>query len=142
MKEHPELHDESLYLPVDPDLVYQQQQCLEWLYDFNQTRPAEKAKRQQLLAHMFAALGADCYVEPPLHANWGGRFVHFGDAVYANFNLTLVDDTHIYVGSHTMFGPNVTIATTGHPVLPKLRAQATSSAPQCTSARTAGLAPA
>ena len=38
-----------------------------------------------------------------------------------NFNLTMVDDTHIYVGNHTMFGPNVTIATAGHPVLPDLR---------------------
>jgi galactoside O-acetyltransferase len=41
--------------------------------------------------------------------------------VYANFNLTLVDDTHIYVGDDTMIGPNVTLATAGHPVLPELR---------------------
>ena len=47
-----------------------------------------------------------------------------GDWVYANFNLTLVDDTHIYIGSNTMIGPNVTIATAGHPVLPELREQA------------------
>ena len=32
-----------------------------------------------------------------------------------------MDDTHIYVGDHTMIGPNVTIATGGHPVLPALR---------------------
>ena len=36
-------------------------------------------------------------------------------------NLTLVDDTHIYVGDYTMFGPNVTVATAGHPILPELR---------------------
>ncbi len=41
--------------------------------------------------------------------------------VYANYNLTCVDDTHIYIGSYTMIGPNVTIATAGHPVLPGLR---------------------
>ena len=44
-----------------------------------------------------------------------------GQNVYANFNLTLVDDTHIYIGDCTMIGPNVTIATAGHPVLPELR---------------------
>lgn len=49
--------------------------------------------------------------------------VHFGKNVYANFNLTLVDDTHIYVGDYTMISPNVTIAAAGHPVLPKLRRQ-------------------
>ena len=70
---------------------------------------------------MFAEIGKDCYIEPPLHANWGGHHVHFGNKVYANFNLTLVDDTHIYVGDCTKFGPNVTIATAGHPILPQLR---------------------
>lgn len=70
---------------------------------------------------MFAEMGQNCYIEPPLHSNFGGHHVHFGDFVYANFNLTLVDDTHIYVGDHTMFGPNVTIATAGHPIAPELR---------------------
>ena len=70
---------------------------------------------------MFADIGEGCYIEPPLHANWAGKHVHFGKGVYVNFNLTMVDDTHIYVGAHTMFDPNVTIATAGHPVLPDLR---------------------
>ena len=50
-----------------------------------------------------------------------GHHVHFGNNVYANFNLTMVDDTHIYVGDCTMFGPNVTVATAGHPIDPELR---------------------
>ena len=70
---------------------------------------------------LFAQIGDGCYIEPPLHANWAGAHVHFGNNVYANFNLTLVDDTHIYVGDGTMFGPNVVIATAGHPILPQLR---------------------
>jgi galactoside O-acetyltransferase len=47
--------------------------------------------------------------------------VHFGSNIYANFNLTCVDDGHIYVGDWTEFGPNVTIATAGHPIHPELR---------------------
>lgn len=78
-------------------------------------------KREALLKEMFAELGENCYIEPPLCSNWGGKHVHFGKGVYANFNLTLVDDTHIYVGDHTMIGPNVTLATAGHPILPALR---------------------
>ncbi len=41
--------------------------------------------------------------------------------IYANFNLTVVDDTYIYIGSHTMIGPNVTLASANHPILPELR---------------------
>ena len=49
--------------------------------------------------------------------------MHFGRGVYANSNLTLVDDGHIYVGDRVMFGPNVTVATANHPIEPGLRAR-------------------
>lgn len=115
------LHSGRLYLPSDDALMAQQQRCMERLYDFNHTRPSEQEKRQALLREMFEEIGEACCIEPPLHANWGGRFVRFGSFVYANFNLTLVDDTHIFVGDHTMIGPNVVLATGGHPLLPVLR---------------------
>ena len=115
------LHSTELYLPSDEEIMKEQIGYLDRLYDFNQTRPVELDKRQALLKELFAEIGEDCYIEPPLHANWGGHHVHFGRNVYANFNLTLVDDTHIYVGDYTMFGPNVVIATGGHPLLPELR---------------------
>ncbi len=115
------MHSTELYLPMDDTIMEKQLQCLEKLYDYNATRPHESDKRTLILKEMFAEIEEGCYIEPPLHANWGGHHVHFGNNVYANFNLTLVDDTHIYVGDHTMIGPNVVIATGGHPVLPALR---------------------
>lgn len=117
------LHTGELYLPMGEEIMIEQTQCMEKLYDYNTTRPLEGEKREALLKDMFAEIGEGCYIEPPLHANWGGHHVHFGKNVYANFNLTLVDDTHIYVGDCTMLGPNVTIATAGHPILPELREQ-------------------
>ena len=115
------MHSGDLYLSMDEDLFNEQLTYLDKLYDFNATRPLELQRRTEMLKNMFAEIGEDCYIEPPLHANWAGRFVHFGKGVYANFNLTLVDDTHIYVGDYTMLGPNVVIATAGHPILPELR---------------------
>ena len=109
------MHSGKLYLPSDEEIVKEQTMCLEKLYDYNATRPLEQEKRASLLKEMFAEIGEGCYIEPPLHSNFGGRHVHFGKNVYANFNLTLVDDTHIYVGDHTMIGPNVTIASAGTP---------------------------
>ena len=118
------MHSGDLYLPNDEEIMREQFLCLEKLYDFNATRPLEQEKRALMLKEMFAEIGENCYIEPPFHANWGGKNVHFGKNIYANFNLTLVDDTHIYVGDGTMFGPNVVIATAGHPILPQLREQA------------------
>ena len=118
------MHATMLYDPADGDIVEEQTACLDRLYDFNHTRPTEQEKRQALMKEMFAEIGENCYIEPPFHANWGGKHVHFGKNVYANFNLTMVDDTHIYVGDFTMFAPNVTVATAGHPIDPALRERA------------------
>ena len=115
------MHQTELYLPTDPSIWDEQMQCLNKLCDYNLTRPYETEKREALLRELFAEIGEGCYIEPPLHANWGGRHVHLGKHVYANFNLTLVDDTHITIGDYTMIGPNVVIATGGHPILPSLR---------------------
>ena len=115
------MHSTELYLPLDKEIMEEQTGYLDRLYDYNHTRPVESEKREALLKELFAEIGEGCYIEPPLHANWGGHHVHFGKNIYANFNLTLVDDTHIYVGDYTMFGPNVVVATAGHPLLPELR---------------------
>jgi len=117
------LHTGELYLPNEDSIVKEQLKCLEKLYDFNLTRPSEMEKRTELLKEMFAEIGDGCYIEPPFHSNFGGKHCHFGKNVYANFNLTCVDDTHIYIGDYTMIGPNVVIATAGHPILPELREQ-------------------
>ena len=119
--EKDKLHTGELYLPGDEEIMEGQLKCLDRLYDFNMTRPTEMAKREALLKEMFAEIGEGCYIEPPFHSNFGGAHCHFGKMVYANFNLTMVDDTHIYVGDYTMFGPNVVVATAGHPLTPVLR---------------------
>ena len=119
MKER--MHTGEIYNPGDDEIMVRQVKCLDRLYDFNMTRPIEQEKRQALMKEMFAELGKGVYIEPPFHANWGGAHCHFGDYVYVNFNVTCVDDTHIYVGENTMLGPNVVLATAGHPILPELR---------------------
>lgn len=115
------MHTGALYLPGDDEIMDRQQGCLDRLYEFNHTRPTETDKRRALMKEMFAELGEDCYIEPPFYSNFGGAHVHLGNRVYCNFAVTMVDDTHIYIGDNTMIAPNVTIATAGHPVLPELR---------------------
>lgn len=117
------LHDQQIYNPEDPAILKVQKQAQLKMYEYNRTLPTEDAKRQRLLKEMLGKVGKCCFLEPPFHANFGGQHVMLGDYVYANFNLTAVDDTYIYIGDHTMIGPNVTLASAGHPVLPELRQQ-------------------
>ena len=110
-----------IYPPGDEEIMAEQVVCMQKLWEYNQIQPKDMDKRFLKLQDMFAEIGEGSYIEPPLHANFGGKHVHFGKYVYANYNLTMVDDTHIYVGDYTMIGPNVTIATAGHPIDPALR---------------------
>ncbi|MGN0492045.1 MAG: maltose acetyltransferase domain-containing protein, partial [Acutalibacteraceae bacterium] len=73
MTDKEKMHSGDLYLPGNEEIMAEQLCCLEKLYDFNQTRPQEQKKREQMLKDMFAELGDGCYIELPFHANWGGR---------------------------------------------------------------------
>ncbi|MFR7936220.1 MAG: sugar O-acetyltransferase [Clostridium perfringens] len=117
------MYGQKLYYCNDEALMSEQMKALELLYDFNQTRPSEQDKREKMLKKMFAEIGDDCYIEPPFHANWGGKNVYFGNGVYANFNLTMVDDCDIFVGNNVLFGPNVTVSAGTHPIHPELRSK-------------------
>ena len=121
MSEKDKQHTGEVYFPGDPEILKEQIQYQEKLYDYNQTRPSEQEKRTNLLKEMFAEIGENCYIEPPFHANFGGHHCHFGKNVYANYNLTAVDDTHIYVGDNTMMAPNVILASAAHPLDPEER---------------------
>lgn len=110
-----------IYDAADEKIMSVQAKYMELLYDYNATRPSESEKREELLRKMFGKIGDGCYIEPPFRANWAGKNVFMGEKVYANFNLTIVDDAPVYIGDLTMIGPNVTIATANHPIAPELR---------------------
>ncbi len=116
-----ELYDCSLDAIPD-DLNRRLYACKELLYDFNHSRPSEVEKRADILKKVFARVGENCYIEPPFYANWGCH-MQVGDNFYANFGLTVVDDTDIIIGDNVMIAPRVVIATGTHPVCPELRKQ-------------------
>ena len=113
-----------IYDPGDAEIMAEQTACLPRQNEYNLTAPGDYEKRTALLKEMFGKIGDNCYIEPPLHANWAGKHVFVGSNFYANFNLTLVDDGCIFIGDNVMIGPNVTVATANHPISPALRARA------------------
>lgn len=110
-----------LYNPAEMDILFEQVQHKRFLFAFNQCRPMQVVKKMKLLKKMFGSIGERTYIETPFQANFGGKHCFFGKYVYANSNLTCVDDGEIHVGDYSMFGPNVVLATAGHPILPDLR---------------------
>ncbi len=121
MTQKERMKEGRLYDPNDGAIMREQTARAHYLKEYNALGQGDEARMRELMEQMFAEVGENCYIQPPFYANWAGEHVHLGSNVYANFNLTLVDDGHIYIGDKTMIAPNVTITTATHPVLPALR---------------------
>ena len=110
-----------LYDTYDEEIAALQKQYVERMWEFNQLRPSQRAEKEAYMKEVFAECGEGCYLELPFRSNWGGHHVHFGNGVYGNYNLTMCDDAHIYVGNRVLFGPNVVVTTSSHSLEPELR---------------------
>lgn len=124
MTEYEKMTAGLIYDPADKNILIKQLPFQNKLWRFNRLKPTDIIRKTRYMKKVFAECGEGCYIELPFHANWGGHHIHFGNGVYANSNLTVVDDGHVYVGDKVMFGPNVTIATANHPIEPSLRERA------------------
>ena len=110
-----------IYDPADKEIMELQRPFQQRLWELNRTGISDTERKERYMREVFAACGKNCWIELPFWANWGGKNLHLGSGVYINFNLTLVDDGQIFIGDHTLIGPNVTIATANHPIEPELR---------------------
>ncbi|MBR5287728.1 MAG: sugar O-acetyltransferase [Clostridia bacterium] len=98
----------------------QRQLAKDLCFDYNNTRPTNLERKNELLDQLLGSHGSHIWMEAPIHFAYGSN-THMGDHVYANFNLTVVDDGECHIGSYVMFAPNVVISTTGHPLHPSFR---------------------
>ena len=89
-------------------------------FDYNHTRPTDLARKAEILDKLLGSHGTSLWMEAPINFAYGCN-THMGSHVYANFNLTIVDDGQCRIGNYVMFAPNVTISTTGHPIHPSYR---------------------
>lgn len=124
MTQKERLEKGMLYNPGDQEIMDEQFPYLDLLSEFNALPSSAVKQREALMKKMFGSCGENCYIQPPFYANWSGHHLHIGNNFYANFNFTIVDDADVYIGDNVMIGPNVTIATAGHPVEVTLRKRA------------------
>lgn len=110
-----------IYDTCDEEIQQKQAVYKDKLWEFNHLKPSQVKEKQAYLKEVFAECGEHCFIETPFYAPWGGSHVHFGNRIYANYNLTLVDDGHIYVGDRVLFAPNVSVITANHTLEPELR---------------------
>ena len=109
-----------VFSPADPELKAIKLKAHNLDTQYNATFEDEYEKREQILAELIGELGEGSRIQGPIQFHYG---VHtkIGKNFFANFNFTVQDDGEVIIGDDCNFGPNVTIATPVHPMLPEER---------------------
>lgn len=95
-------------------------ECIDLCFDYNNTRPSDMKRREEILRKLFGKLGKNPYVEPTIFCGFGWN-IEAGDNFYANNNCVFVDPGKITFGDNVFIGPSCGFYTAHHPIHPELR---------------------
>lgn len=120
MKEEEKLLSGILFSPAHPDLKEIKLKTHNLCTEYNNTFEDEIEKRQELISKIFCEIGKNGFLQGPIYIHYGTH-TKIGDNFFGNFNLTIQDDAYVEIGDNCNFGPNTTIVTPIHPMLPNER---------------------
>lgn len=120
VKEEKKIFAGVLFAPGDEELVAIKLRTHNLNNDYNATYEHETEKRAAILAEMLGGFGEGSFIQGPIAFHYGKHTV-IGKRFFGNFNLTVQDDALVTIGDDCNFGPNVTIVTPVHPLLPNER---------------------
>ena len=88
--------------------------------EYSNTKENETEKRAALAQEILAEYGEGSFMQGPIFFHYG-KHTRVGKRCFFNYNLTVQDDAPVVIGDDCNFGPNVTIVTPVHPMLPDER---------------------
>ena len=109
-----------LFSPGDPELKAIKLRSHNLCADYNRTYENDTETRDRLIRQIVGAWGEGSFIQGPVQFHYG---VHtkIGKRFFGNFNLMIQDDGLVTIGDDCNFGPNCTIVTPVHPMLPDER---------------------
>lgn len=110
----------TMFAPGDPELRAIKLRTHNLNVDYNRTYEDETEKRAEILRQIVGKMGENCFMQGPIYFHYGTHTT-IGNNLFANFNFTVQDDAPVTIGDHCNFGPNVTLVTPIHPMLPEER---------------------
>ncbi len=109
----------ELFSPIHPDLVAVKRISHNLCTKYNLTYE-DDPERDQIIRKILKKTGESVRMQGPIFFNYGCHTT-IGEKFFANYNFTVLDDAPVTIGDHFMAGPNVTIATPMHPLVPEER---------------------
>lgn len=99
----------------DEEILKLRQKAQDLCYEFNQTRPSNRKKQEEIINNLKIKTKENFTIESPFFCDYGFN-IEIGENFYANHNLIILDCAKVEIGDNVFIGPNVTIATAGHPL--------------------------
>ena len=94
--------------------------CDDLCFEYNNTRPSDMKKREEIIRKLFGKVGKNPYIEPTIWCGFGSH-IEAGDNFYANNNCVFVDPGKITFGNDVFIGPNCGFYTAIHPLNYEMR---------------------
>lgn len=120
MREEDKIRAGILFCPGDQELRNIKRRTHNLNIDYNNTYEDETEKRAAILSEIIGEMKEGGFIQGPIAFHYG-RHTRIGKNFFANFNLTIQDDAEVVIGDNCNFGPNTTIVTPIHPMLPEER---------------------
>lgn len=120
VKEEERIFQGIVFCPGDPELAALKLRTHNLNVDYNNTYEDEYEKRAAILGEILGEMGEGTRIQGPIAFHYG-KHTKIGRNFFGNFNLTIQDDGEVTIGDRCNFGPNVTIVTPIHPMVPEER---------------------
>lgn len=114
-REWQKMLDGEVYDAVHPGFRSRLGVTRERLWEFNTMHPSRIEKQKDILRSILGAVGPTFHVNPPFRCDFGCN-IFIGDRFFSNFNLTILDEGRVTIGTDVFIGPNVSIYTACHPL--------------------------
>ena len=105
----------DLYDAVDPELTAERLRAAALVRAFNNSDPADRQARSELLRRLLGSIGEGAQVLTPFHCDYGYQ-VHIGARSFVNCGAVFLDVATITLGEDVQVGPNVQFLTPTHPL--------------------------
>ena len=115
MNEREKMLSGAIYKTGDSELRDELHRAKDLCWEYNQTRPSDRAKRKEIINSLIGERKGSYHIEQPFWCDYGSN-ISLGDNFYANHNTVILDAAKVTFGDNVFVAPNCGFYTAGHPV--------------------------
>lgn len=110
----------ELYLACDPQLSSEHRRSLKLCREYNDTDPTDDQELDRIIREFVHVDGDRVVVKQPIRFDYGCN-TYFGNNVYINYGVQILDVCEVRIGNDVLIAPNVQILAACHPLDPEER---------------------